>query len=109
MPRRVRVPRSVVGSSRGGVSARALALLVVVGLSSLGLTSCGSAGPSEAYKAGWDRAIASPGYDCNTVPPGVASPSDWTKGCRTAENYQGIHNTSGHNPTPTPTTYSGDP
>ena len=109
MPGRGRVPQSVVSSSRGGLSARRLALLALVGLSSLGLTTCGSAGPSKVYQDGWDRAIASPEYDCNTVPAGVASPSDWTKGCTTAENYRGIHNTSGHYPTPTPTTYTGDP
>ena len=84
-----------------------LVLVALVGLS-LSLTGCGSSGPSGPYQQGWDRAITSPGYDCNTVPPGVASPSDWTKGCMTAENFQRIHYAGGR-PTPTPTTYSGDP
>ena len=84
-----------------------LVLVAFVGLS-LSLTGCGSSGPSKSYQQGWDRSIASPGHDCNDVPPGVASPSDWTKGCMTAENLQRI-NKAGGRPTPTPTTYSGDP
>jgi hypothetical protein len=82
-------------------------LIAFVGLS-LGLTGCGSSGPSKPYQQGWDRAITSPGYNCNTVPHGVAPPSDWTKGCMTAENFQRIYKAGGR-PTPTPTTYSGDP
>jgi hypothetical protein len=108
MSRRSPVPQSVDRSSRGGISARPLALLALVGLSSLGLTACGPAGPSKSYQQGWDRAIASPGYDCNTVSRDAASPSDWTKGCMTAENFQRIHRAGGR-PSPTPTTYSGDP
>ena len=83
-------------------------LVAVVGLS-LGLTGCGSPGPAKSYQRGWDRAVTSPGYDCDTVPSGIASHSDWTRGCTAAENYLGIHDTTGHNPTPTPTTYPGDP
>jgi hypothetical protein len=74
----------------------------------MGLAGCGSADPSKSYQQGWDRAIGSPEYDCNTVPPGLASPSDWTTGCMTAQNFQRIHNAGGR-PTPAPTTYFGDP
>jgi hypothetical protein len=84
-----------------------LVLVGVAGLS-LGLAGCGSAGPSKSYQQGWDRALNSPGYDCNTVPRDITSASDWTKGCMTAENFQRIHSAHGR-PTPTPTTYSGDP
>ena len=99
MSRRSGVPQSVVSSPRGGISARLLALLALAGLSSLSLTACGPAGPSKSYQQGWDRAIASPGYDCTTVPRGAASPGDWTKGCMTAENFQRIHSAGGR-PTP---------
>jgi hypothetical protein len=108
MSRKSRVPWSAVGSSRASISARSLVLLALVGMSSLSLTACGSSGPSMPYQQGWDRAVASQGYDCTTVPPGVAAPSDWTKGCMAAENFQRIHNAGGR-PAPTPTTYSGDP
>ena len=84
-----------------------LVLVGVAGLS-LGLAGCGSSSPSSSYQRGWDRAVNSPGYDCNTVPRDIASASDWTKGCLTAENFQKIRNAKGR-PTPTPTTYSGDP
>lgn len=84
-----------------------LVLVTVAGLS-LGLTGCGSSGPSRSYQQGWDRAVNSPGYDCNTVPRNIASASDWTKGCMTAENFQRIHSAGGR-PTPTPTTYPGGP
>jgi hypothetical protein len=108
MSRRSGVPQGVVGSSRGAISVRPLALFALAGLSSLSLTACGPAGPSKSYQQGWDRAIASPGYGCTTAPRGATSPSDWTKGCVTAENFQRIHSAGGR-PTPTPTTYSGDP
>lgn len=92
----------------GGRLLRLLTLIAFVGLSS-SLTGCGSPGPAKSYQQGWDRAVTSPGYDCNTVPAGIASPSDWGKGCTSAESYLGIHDTKGHYPTPTPTTYQGDP
>lgn len=90
---------------------RSFCLLMSVGFVglSLSLTGCGSSGPSKSYQQGWDRAVASPGYDCNTVPQGIASHSDWSKGCITAQNFRNIHNTTGHLPASTPTTYSGDP
>ena len=94
-------------SSRGRLL-RPLSLVALVGVS-FSLTGCGSPGPAKSYQQGWDRAVTSPGYDCHTVPSGIASPSDWGKGCTTAENYLGIHDTSGLYPTPTPTTYQGDP
>lgn len=93
-----------VRSSRGHLF-RPLILAVLVG-TSLTLTGCGSAGPAKSYQQGWDRAVASPGYDCDTVPSAIASHSDWTRGCSAAENYLGIHDTTGHYPTPT--THPGD-
>ena len=102
------VPKAARAQSSRVRLLRPLALIAFVGVS-LSLTGCGSPGPAKSYQQGWDRAVTSSGYDCNTVPTGIASPSDWGKGCRTAENYLGIHDTTGHYPTPTPTTYSGDP
>jgi hypothetical protein len=87
---------------------RVLVLVASAGLS-LSLTSCGSASPSKPYQQGWDRAVTSPGYDCNTVPRGVASTPDWTKGCRTGQGFLNAHETTGHYPTAAPTTYPGDP
>lgn len=95
-------------ASRIGRFFRPIGLVAFVGLS-LSLTGCGAGGPANSYQEGWDRAVASPGHGCSSVPPGVASHSDWTKGCSTAENYLRIHDTTGHFPTPTPTTYPGDP
>ena len=83
-------------------------LVVFVGLS-LSLTGCGSSAPAEPYQQGWDRAVTAPGYDCKTVPAGIASPTNWTKGCVIAKSFLNIHNTTGHYPTSTPTTYPGDP
>jgi hypothetical protein len=100
-------PASRISPVRGRLS---LTLVVVAGAGlSLGLTGCGSPGPSRSYQQGWDRAVTSPGHDCGTVPSGIASHADWTRDCSTAENYLGIHDTTGHGPTPTPTTYAGDP
>ena len=83
-------------------------LVASVGLS-LSLAGCGSSSPSKPYQQGWDRAVTSPGYDCNTVPGGIGSASDWTKGCRTGQGFLNAHETTGHYPSPTPTTYPGDP
>jgi hypothetical protein len=94
-------------SSRRGLF-RPFVLVAMLGLS-LGLTGCGSSSPSKSYQQGWDRAVTSQGYDCNTVPQGIASHPDWSKGCTTAQNFLSIHSTTGHYPTSTPTTYSGDP
>ena len=90
---------------------RLLRPLMPVGLLglSLFLMSCGSSTPLKSYQQGWDRAVRSLGDDCNAVPRGITSHSDWTKGCRTAQGFQGIHATTGHYPTSTPTTYPGDP
>jgi hypothetical protein len=63
----------------------------------------------EAVSAGLGPGVTSPGYDCKTDPAGIASPTDWTKGCVTAQNFLNIHDTTGHFPTSTPTTYPGDP
>ena len=87
---------------------RPLVLAAVMGLS-LGLASCGSSSPSKSYQQGWDRAVASPGYDCNTVPRDITSASDWTKGCTTGQGFLNAHETTEHAPSPTPTTYPGDP
>jgi hypothetical protein len=87
---------------------RPLTMIAVVGLSS-GLTACGSSSPSKSYQQGWDRAVRSAAYDCNTVPRGITSPSDWTKGCMTGQGFLTAHDTTGHDPSPTPTTYPGDP
>jgi hypothetical protein len=83
-------------------------LVAIVGMA-VSLSACGSSGSSESYQQGWNRAIDSPGYDCQNVPARVASRSDWTNGCMKAQGFLNIHNTTGHLPTPTPTTYSGDP
>ncbi len=83
-------------------------LVAAMGLS-LGLASCGSSSPSKSYQQGWDRVVTSPGSDCNTVPRDIASASDWTKGCMTGQGFLNAHETTGHNPTPIPTTYPGDP
>ena len=85
-----------------------LVLVAFMGLS-LGLAGCGSSSPAKPYQQDWDRARTSPGYDCKTVPAGIVSPGDWTEGCVTSQNFLNIHNTTGHAPTPTPTTYPGDP
>jgi hypothetical protein len=70
---------------------------------------CGSSSPSKPYQQGWDRAVTSPGCDCNAVPRSIASASDWAKGCKTGQVFLNAHDTAGHDPSPTPTTHSGDP
>jgi hypothetical protein len=71
------------------------------------LTACGSSGLSLSYRQGWDKAVTEGATDCNAVPRGVSSPSNWTRGCQTALGFMSVH--LGGRATPTPTTYSGDP
>ena len=75
----------------------------------LGLAGCGSSSPSKSYQQGWDRAVTEPGYACKTIPPNIASGSEWAKGCTTGQGFLNAHETTGHDPSPTPTTYPGDP
>jgi hypothetical protein len=82
--------------------------LTLLGISLI-LAGCGASGPSKSYQQGWDRAVTSPGLDCKIVPRRIASDSEWTMGCRTEQGWESAHVTTGHNPTPTPTTYAGDP
>jgi hypothetical protein len=82
-------------------------LVLSVGLS-LGLTACGSSGPSKSYQQGWDRSVRSAGTDdCDAVPSGTKSGSDWTKGCNLGKAAMNLHE-SGH-PAAAPTTFPGDP
>lgn len=108
VPEKSTCPRVARVRSSRGRSVRVLVLVAGAGLS-LSLASCGSSSPSKPYQQGWDRAVTSPGYDCNTVPRGIASASDWTKGCQTGQGFLNAHDTKGQYPTPTPTTYPGDP
>jgi len=102
-----RVARKVAPPHRGRFRCR-LVMVASVGMA-VSLTACGSSGPAESYQQGWDRAINSPGNSCQNVPARVTSRSDWTNGCMKAQGFLRIHDTTGHVPTPTPTTYSGDP
>jgi hypothetical protein len=72
------------------------------------LAACGSSGLSLSYRQGWDKAVTEVGTDCNAVPRGVSSRSDWTRGCQTASGFMSLH-FGGGRPTSTPTTYTGDP
>jgi hypothetical protein len=75
---------------------------------SLGLTGCGSSGPSQSYEQGWDRAVKTAGAaDCSAVPADITARSDWTEGCHLGDDAARLHDSG--KPASAPTTYPGDP